>query len=62
MAATMTVTALHTELPRRQDTEQILNVQWDDLWHPGMPLPAAVEYSAADNDNQMSQRNKPAIW
>jgi hypothetical protein len=45
------LTALRMDLPRQQDTEQILNTQWCDLWRQGIPLPATVEYSANNDRN-----------
>ncbi len=45
------LTALRMELPRRQDTERILNGHWCDLWRQGIPLPATVEYSANNDKN-----------
>ena len=38
--------ALRMELPTRQETEQILNEQWCDLWRQGIPLPATLELHA----------------
>ena len=43
------LTALRMDLPRRQDTEKILNQQWCDLWRQGIPLPITIEYSG-NND------------
>lgn len=49
------LTALRMELPRRQDTERILNEQWCDLWRQGIPLPATLEYSVNNNGNHVGQ-------
>jgi hypothetical protein len=47
--------ALRMELPTRQETEQILNEQWCDLWRQGIPLPATLEYTRSKNENHIAQ-------
>jgi hypothetical protein len=49
------LTALRMELPRRQDAERALNEQWCDLWRQGIPLPAALEYSASNDEKPAGQ-------
>lgn len=45
------LTALRMELPRRRDAERALNELWCDLWRQGIPLPATLEYSINNNEN-----------
>jgi hypothetical protein len=45
--------ALRMELPRQQDAERTLNEQWCDLWRQEIPLPAALEYSTNNNENNI---------
>ena len=46
------LTALRMQLPGRQDAECILNEQWCDHWRQGIPLPASMRYTTADNDSR----------
>jgi len=49
------LTALRMNLPARQETEKTLNEHWCDLWRQGIPLPATLEYTTADNGNPARQ-------
>jgi hypothetical protein len=46
------LTALRMDLPSRHDAERILNEQWCDHWRQGIPLPASMRYTTADNDSR----------
>jgi hypothetical protein len=47
------LTALRMELPGQQDAERILNEQWCDHWRQGIPLPASMRYTTADNESSI---------